>query len=277
MNKRKRLDLSDDSPERSARFSRGRYENLDYDEKKSSGDGPEAEVEGNQSPGNRAADDEHDDWDDGSEFEETESERSGDRWDRDYDDDGTWGDNLQEDADDNESSGDGSQTPPPTYSGLIGHFTRLAEGITDDVIIAAPTMVNPNPELPPHHVPDTFHLFSRLPTEIRLKIWALSRIAPHILHVKYQHDDFVYTFKRPYLGSIHNICSWIFENKKDPFTSLAICQESRLEALKSRFFQDYERIHLHGDVTQRAWFNFKTDTYFLNTVSALSTLFLTFI
>ncbi|KAJ4858360.1 hypothetical protein T069G_06627 [Trichoderma breve] len=81
---------------------------------------------------------------------------------------------------------------------------------------------------PTKQQPDTFHPFSRLPTELRLKIWQLSLPSPRLVSVQCGVD--ISAFARPPPDSPeYTGCT---SPTRIP-VSLQVCTESRAEALKS--------------------------------------------
>lgn len=162
-----------------------------------------------------------------------------------------------EDSDNNSSrSEEGSETSnsnlinttqiPSRRIGFVKHLLQLADEIADKsntIIIRAPSIKDINLLSIPlqSQTPKHFYFFNRLPAEVRLKIRKLNLPGPYILDVKYRQDMIsgIRSSRSGYMPS-HRVGIWVIENPLQPFTNLYICQESRFEALKSKFFLDYE-------------------------------------
>jgi hypothetical protein len=122
-----------------------------------------------------------------------------------------------------------------------------------------PALVNPTP--PSLSEPFlAFYPFPRLPAEIRAKVWALLNPPPQILHVNYGIHDRNFRQKYNWNGLLELHGEWMIMSPKLKLVNLSICQESRYEGLKA-----YSVINLLNNITQRVFFNFATDTLFLNT------------
>jgi len=116
------------------------------------------------------------------------------------------------------------------------------------------------PEIPPA---STFHYFARLPTEVRLQIWALLNPSPQIFHISYEK-----ILHSPRLNSLSGTLeywgTWCILSPKPRLPNLFICQESRHECRKL-----YSIVRLLYDDKQGTFFNFAIDTLFLTTNVAL--------
>jgi hypothetical protein len=135
-------------------------------------------------------------------------------------------------------------------------------GTSEEKQLAAPTRALANPPPPPISEQfSTFHRFPDLPAEIRVKIWALINPPPQILHINYdvyeKDDRSRWNHRR---GKREWRGKWIITSPKIKLVNLSICQESRDECLRV-----YSPVRLLRHNTQQAFFNFKTDTMFLNT------------
>lgn len=116
------------------------------------------------------------------------------------------------------------------------------------------------PEISPA---STFHHFARLPTEVRLQIWALLNPLPQIFHVSY--EKILHSPRWNSLsGTLEYWGTWCILSPKPRLPNLFICQESRHECRK---LSSIVRL-LHND-KQGTFFNFATDTLFLTTNVAL--------
>ena len=89
-----------------------------------------------------------------------------------------------------------------------------------------------------------FHLFNKLPAEIRLQIWKLDLPGPRIIGIKRVYKPI-------------RILSTRY-----PITNLAVCQESRYEALKI-----YELAFPTKKTPAQTYINFSIDTVFINSNS----------
>ena len=94
----------------------------------------------------------------------------------------------------------------------------------------------------------TFHYFAKLPTELRCKIWDLALPSQYILHI-------YFGYRQIRSGDWHG--TWTFGNGLKSISNLAVCQESRAEALRRGYIQ----IRMNGE---RRWMNAKEDIMFWN-------------
>lgn len=151
-----------------------------------------------------------------------------------------------------------------TITPLNATRDEVAEMVTtaiNGMLVAAPS-IGPGSVVKPIKC---FELFNNLPAEIRAQIWSLNLPGPCIVEVKLRPG------KKVLLGNLS-----FFQCTKNPqIANLAVCQESRYEALKvfSLAFQDRMS-------PSRLIVNFSTDTVFFNCVrlvprSSSSTLYST--
>lgn len=86
----------------------------------------------------------------------------------------------------------------------------------------------------------TFHYFSKLPLQVRCKIWSLNLPGPRLVEIIFKENDEAWYTNAPII------------------TNLSTCRESRLEALKS-----YPLSFACFDAKAMVPFNFALDTLFL--------------
>lgn len=146
----------------------------------------------------------------------------------------------------------------PHYYPSATILDALNRGHRRPITVAAPTCAFKNP--PPPSLSDrykTFHHFAKLPTEIRLKIWAQNLPQPQTVHLNYNIRDIPKDlYNRPDLFG-----NWQILHGHGAVANSQICQESRAELIRG----GYEFVPLASDHTAGFWFNYSTDRMFWNT------------